>query len=192
MSPRDTERIITDNPPSPEQLHKLMTMSTSAAAERKKLRQSQWSSRSRGFVEDVDLTDDLPRDDGVFDARHVMSAIVKATRYVDSGQQSQWNMTVFDTFFVDKRGVRSIYKFEWNRLRTLNSQRYVKTLGFGALKSRDTLADEIDNFSISDLELSLWFAEAQMAAVTMEECENLIADMTDHFNGVNLLYPPNK
>lgn len=181
------EAIIHENAPEPAQIKRLASIGVSSAASRRRLKSLPSSRRAHYFIEEIDFLNEMVgegSEDFPQEARHRMAGRVGLSM-VD-GYSKVWSLNYFDTYWVNSenggwQASRALYRFKWDRSRTLLAQRSIRFIGNQGSVHRD-ISDEIDRFRILDDEAAIWSAREDFSRVTADDCEALIADSQEYFS----------
>lgn len=192
--PFDTERLIHDNPPTPEQLHTLASIGVRSAVSRESLKTLRRTSNAAHFlVDELDLSFDMPtaEDDAIRQVRHRMAMRVGA-RPPQDGLGKVWSLKYFDTYFgyaedaPEKwRGERSTYRFEWTRGKVLMAERSLRLVNFDSPYDKDELEAHLDHFQLRDDDVAILQVQEELRAVTQPDCDELIKDTSEYFSVVD-------
>ncbi len=192
---RDThETTLTDTPPTPEQLSRLVGHALASAHRTNMLRSASFVQNTHYYVQEIEApnnTIDSLLEDFPMRVRHRLGMRI--------GELSVNETTRLDTLQVHDSvkyeqqdghwsGVRTIHRFEWSADETTVAARHVKLLSY---KSKRSLYDELETFWVPDDIAARFYAEQEMTQVTADDCDELIADVTD-FYGQEKLFLSNK
>lgn len=187
----DFERIIHPNAPDPQQLRRLASVGINSAVSRDKLRHLQRSNNSHYFIDEIDRQGSRVVGDRIEDLvhiRHRMSGRVGARNEV--GQPRIWSLKYYDTYWANADGTwlgeRTLYRFEWNRTRTLLAERTFRLVGID--QPDFDMGEQILNFSFPDDAADIWHAQQQVETVTRDDCEELIRDATNYFEEIEAIH----
>jgi len=186
MRQHGREVVLSDLPPTPDQLHRLASIGVSSAAERQKLRSMAKYKRAHFFVDEVDMPLDHEDQVEVGFVRHRMAGRV-GIRAATHQSPKIWSLKFFDTYFVEQEpgkwvGERTLYSFEWNRLRVEMARRSIKLISDYEESVEHGIDDLIDNFSVPEDMASMWHVRSQMEQVTADDCEELIEEAARYYS----------
>jgi len=191
MIHRNHEPILAPNPPRPDQLHQLANIGARSAASRDALKHMHTVKNAHFFVHELDLANDASLLTEVGQMRHRMVGRI-GVRRAERGIKL-WSLKFYDTYWVETQPTqwqanRTLYTFEWNRVRTTMASRALQVIGDNVQRPPEDLADTLDTLSLRGDEPDIWHAEAQFETVTQGDCEQLIHDATDYFDIVDRLH----
>jgi hypothetical protein len=188
--PFDAERLIHDNPPTPEQLHALAAVGVKSAVSRERFKTLKKNQGVHYFIDELDhmiateAEEELP-----MQIRHRMAVRI-AARPPQERSDKIWSLKYFDTYFVESRdepgnwvGERSTYRFEWTRARILMADRTLRLVGFPA-PYEENLENDLEHFKVSDDDAAILQVSEEMRMVSSDDCDVLIKDMSDYFSVV--------
>jgi hypothetical protein len=186
----EAERIVHENPPTPEQLHTLASIGVKSAVSREKLRTLRNTKGVHYFVDELDhIVSTSESEELPMQIRHRMAVRI-AARPPENRTDKIWSLKYYDTYFVESRnspgnwlGERSTYRFEWTRSKVIMADRTLKLLGF-SLVDDDSIERDLDNFSIPDDYAAILNANNEMKMVSSEDCDDIIKDMSKYFTSV--------
>lgn len=99
-------------------------------------------------------------------------------------------MKYYDTYWANADGTwlgeRTLYRFEWNRTRTLLAERTFRLVGID--QPDFDMGEQILNFSFPDDAADIWHAQQQVETVTRDDCEELIRDATNYFEEIEAIH----
>lgn len=182
------ERIISPDAPTPTQLHKLAAIGISSAASRERLKHLKRSGRAHYFIDEIDLAGDFsPAEDEIVQIRHRMAGRV-GVRPPAPGSPKSWSLKYFDTFWAESKpgvwlGGRTLYRFEWNRMRTTLAERTLRVVGID--RPDESLDAYLDRFSVRDDDITMLSVKQDVENVTSEDCEDLMRDASDYFGVID-------
>lgn len=182
----ETERLVSDTPPTAEQLHRLASIGVASAVAREKLKRV---NRAYTLADEICTTPD----DSVFDT--APSTVLQrmamriAAKPATPESEKVWSFLYDTAYSVKPNGgqwleERSLYLFRWTRSRTLVADRALTLFGFETPKI-ETVSDAIDTFRIDDDSVAILHASNQLQIVTDEDCEELIQDASEYFSTLN-------
>lgn len=190
----ETERLIHDNPPAPEQLHELVSIGVRSAIARERLRTLRSVKRAHFFVDELDLLMNISFDKvEPAQVRHRLAARIGA-RPAGYENPKTWTLKYIDTYFVEAApgawiGERSTYRFEWTRERVLMADRAIKLVGLEPLYTEDQELDvSLEHFSVRDDTATILHATEQLKLITADDCDELIADVSNYLTVVESVY----
>lgn len=180
------EQMIADNVPQADQLKRLAAVGVGSAAARQKLKTLSRSSRAHYFVDEVDFLAEASRQDTEpQEIRHRMAGRV-GVRAASDGVSKLWSLKYYDTYWVHTRlngwrAARTLYRFEWDRSRTLLAERTLRIVD-GSQRDEASLADCADSFRFRDDEAAMWHVQQEIELVSADDCEELIHDAKAYFS----------
>lgn len=186
MNRLNHEQIIHEDAPEPAQIKRLASVGIASAAARRRLKTLQRSKRAHYFVEEVDfLAESTEGSDFPNEIRHRMAGRV-GLKLVD-GYSKVWSLNYFDTYWFNSenagwQAARALYRFKWDRSRTLLAERSLRMVGDTVDNDIGSLADQIDSFRVLDDDAALLLARDDFRRVTADECEVLIKESQDYFS----------
>lgn len=177
-----------DDRPVPSQLRRLAMCSLSAARKKDAIRVLHrdpcvyWS---RLILRTENEALDPQALDAPLQRRRVM-ALQLARRAVDQG----WSMRLVDTDYFDngvpqaRRRMQSVYNFDWQQDTVTHATR---ALVFVARPPQRPLEHGLENFAIPDDVASELAIEADIAHVTMGDCDQLIEEVAQYYSQLDQL-----
>lgn len=187
----DTERIVTDTPPTPEQLHKLASIGMSSAAARERILSRKEKKRAHFVIDELDLLLHTAQDsDEPSQVRHRIAMRVGAYP-ASRDSEKQWTLKYADTYSVEATpGIwtaeRSTYRFEWTRSKILLAKRTIQLFGVDAWQG-ETVEDELDHFHLRDDSAEILHASNQFETLTSDDCDELMRDMSEYFGAIDAI-----
>jgi hypothetical protein len=189
----ETERLIHENAPMPDQLQALASVGMRSAVSRGRLKTANLKSRTRPlhyFIDEYNAYVDSPTDAAFLQVRHRMTASVGAKQ--GDGEERRRTLALFDVYFIEpetggETAVRSVYKFEWTRRRTLLAQRTLSVLSEHS-SNGIALDDYLDRFSIADDAASMLGVSEEMRTVTAEDCDDLTETMAEYMGVIESIH----
>lgn len=185
------ENIVHHNAPTPEQLHKLASIGAGSAAARQRLKQMSRTKRAHFFIDEIDLLDTSAFDaEELSQIRHRMAGRVGVKESAD-GSPKTWSLKYYDTYWVEHEagqwlGERTLYRFEWDRLRTNMAERTFRLIGLD--RPECDLSDYIDHFTVRDDTPDILYAQQQIETVSIEDCAELINNAGEYYQKIDMLY----
>lgn len=188
----DYERLIHPDAPEPAQIKRLASIGVSSAAARNRLKQLSRSNRAHYFVEEMDFLG-VPVDgelqDFPVEVRHRMAGRVGLN--LVNGYDKVWSLNYFDTYWVNTEDAgwiasRALYRFKWNRHKTLLAERSLRMVAESISNDLPDLYDQLDRFSLADDSVAFLSAKDDFKRITADECEGLIKDSQEYFDQLEM------
>lgn len=185
MSNRDYELLLSKTPPTPEQLRNLAMIGVRSAVGRNRLKHLKNASRAHFFVDEVDTLNEAKMPDDLTDIRHRMAGRI-GVREPHGSRPKQWSLKYFDTFWVQQEddnwlAERTIYRFEWNRLRVTMAQRAIRIIGDNSYDPDTGLDYTLEHPIIPTDAIEMLHVQQEMEMVTYGDCAELIAESKEYF-----------
>jgi hypothetical protein len=183
----ETERLVSDTPPTAEQLHKFASIGVRSAAARERLKTGRTGAHF--LVDELDLMVDASDvSDEPSQVRHRVAMRVGAYP-ANAESEKMWSLRYINTYSAEAQpGVwlaeRSTYSFQWTRSRMLVANRALSLIGFNTPRI-ESVEDALDTFRIDDDSVAILHASNQLQIVTDEDCEELIQDASEYFSTLN-------
>lgn len=179
------ETYVGDNPPTTSQLFRLASQAMSMGRSTNKLRTLERTPRAHFSIVNSSYVNDIINsslDEHPAEIQHRM-AVRMGRRVLGTMPMKEWSMRVYDTRFyktptIDWTGVRTMYGFEWNRDTVMMSKR--KSY-FVPEPEQPDMEFYLERPSLVDRVVDFMAAEAEMAHVTADDCELLIAEAADYY-----------
>lgn len=184
MIERNHEVLVPENAPAPEQLFRLAAIGVKTAANRQRLRSMQRTPKAHFFIDEVYFLNESNANEDPSEIRHRMAGRI-GRKAINSVALREWSLKFFDTFWVQQpnghwSAGRTRYRFEWDRARTTLSERSITILESTGATHSSTIAELLES-GLQLEETELWNVRSDIAAVTAEDCDQLIADASEYY-----------
>jgi hypothetical protein len=192
MSGRDREPLLSETPPLPEQLRRLSMIGVRSAVGRDRLMHLKRLSRAHFFVDEIEALNEANMPDSLTNIRHIMAGRI-GIRESQAGNPKQWSLKYSDTFWVQQpdddtwRAERTIYRFEWDRLRVTMAQRAIRIIGDNINYDPDvSVEDTLERTFIPVYSTDMLHLQQEMELVTYDDCDELIKEAKDYFSSLDV------
>lgn len=179
------ETFVGDNPPTTSQLFRLAAQAMSSARETNTKRAMRTKPHAHFSVQELHYyndASDIAYDDYPAEIRHRM-AIRIGRRTLDGIPIREWSLKLFNTRWYERpggdwTGVRDRYSFEWMHDTVTLAERQAVIV---PQSHQPDLYDYLGHTVIREDAADILAAELEMAEVTADDCEQLIAEATDYY-----------
>lgn len=189
----ERERIVHENPPTPQQLQKLANIGMRSAAAREKLRSP---SKIKGHycVDEIDFELPLSVAQDPAQIRHRVA--VRAGRRLDAVPGTDGatlpvhslkyfnHYSVYDLSRKDYMSSRIQYKFEWTRGKALLAQRSLRFIDQTQPSIDNDLGDDILQFRLDDDAAQMLHTEEEFRHLSYGDVELQIEEMEQYYQHV--------
>ncbi len=174
------ELVVSDNPPSANQLLRLASRAMASANKTNTLRTGTLNPHAHMGVQYIQYLNEAAElvENGYPTRMERRLAMRIGKQVLQDNPLQEWSLRVFDTHWFEQpngswTGMRDVYRFGWNRLTTTLAERTTKIV---PAKSETPLDTQLDRLKIPDDMAEMFHVEQEMAQVTADDCELLIED----------------
>lgn len=185
------ERYLHADAPTPALLRRVASVCVASAASREMLKSPPKFVGSHYFMAAVSALEATSTSSGHLPDEPIevwdrLAGRVGRLREKEEGiKLRQWSLKVYDVHSLKHRhttwlNAQTLYRFEWDEQRTLLAERRLRLVTTQG-EQVDDIGDTIEKFYVPEDMAAIWHAEAEVARVTVPECEDIIERMTTYF-----------